>query len=207
MIYPWTGLNGLDKKLVAEIGEQRGGFFIEAGGNDGIRQSNTFYLARKRGWSGVLVEAIPSLAAQCSRNRPESTVINCALVSSAQQGQEISMVDVDLMSMVDTQAASQEEALTTAERVQGLERQFVKVKGETLSNVIDALHSPEIDLLSLDVEGHEIDVLQGLDLIRHSPRWVLIETQRLEQVAQILESTHELIKPLSHHDYLFKRRK
>lgn len=35
--------------------------------------------------------------------------------------------------------------------------------------------APEIDLLSLDVEGYEPEVLEGLDLHRHAPRYMLIE--------------------------------
>src|SRR4051795_6632212 len=38
------------------------GFFVEAGANDGYDQSNTYHLERQRGWSGLLVEAVPELA-------------------------------------------------------------------------------------------------------------------------------------------------
>ena len=41
------------------FGKQRGGFFIEAGADDGELLSNTLYLEFKRGWTGLLVEPNP----------------------------------------------------------------------------------------------------------------------------------------------------
>ena len=49
------------------------------------------------------------------------------------------------------------------------------VPARTLSSVLDEANAPEIDLLSLDVEGFEPQVLAGLDLDRHAPRFILVE--------------------------------
>lgn len=38
---------------------QQNGFFIECGAYDGETRSNTLYLERFRGWSGLLIEADP----------------------------------------------------------------------------------------------------------------------------------------------------
>ena len=34
------------------------GFFIEAGANDGVVQSNTFYFEKELNWTGLLIEPI-----------------------------------------------------------------------------------------------------------------------------------------------------
>jgi FkbM family methyltransferase len=204
--YPWTGLNGLDKKLVGQIGPSRNGFFIEVGANDGIRQSNTYYLARRRGWKGLLVEALPDLARLCEKNRPESTVKNCALVADVMNGRTIEIVDVDLMSMVRKDGPEQEEAVQVAETVQGILRSTVTIMGRSLSSLLDELGSPNVDLFSLDVEGYELTVLQGLDLERHSPQWILVETKQVDLVTEMLKNTHMLHSQLTFHDYLFKQR-
>ncbi|XP_063844887.1 uncharacterized protein LOC135091309 [Scylla paramamosain] len=39
------------------FGDERGGFFVEAGALDGESMSNTLWLERERGWTGLLVEA------------------------------------------------------------------------------------------------------------------------------------------------------
>ena len=72
-------LNQLDLKLLPYLGEQPG-IFIEAGGNDGISQSNTLYFERHHQWRGILVEGIPDLAEKCLANRPRAWVENCDLV-------------------------------------------------------------------------------------------------------------------------------
>ena len=44
-IFSKPGLNGLDDKLEKYL-DYTNGFFIEAGGNDGFLQSNTYYLEK-----------------------------------------------------------------------------------------------------------------------------------------------------------------
>lgn len=203
-VYPWTGLRGLDRRMVRVIGAYRNGVFIEAGANDGVRQSNTYFLARRRGWSGLLVEAVPRLADECRRNRPEAIVENCALVARHRAGGTVELVDVDLMTTVVDDGQDHEDRIAEAERVQGIARARVSVTGVTLSSLVEKHGLARIDLLSLDVEGFELDVLDGLDLDRHRPRWILVETAQLDAVRKVLETRYVLEALLSHHDYLFR---
>src|SRR5207248_1270594 len=69
--------------------------------NDGFSQSNTYFLERFLGWSGILVEAIPELAERCRRLRRRSQVHQCALVSPDFGRTEIHMHYANLMSVVD----------------------------------------------------------------------------------------------------------
>jgi len=51
-----------------------------------------------------------------------------------------------------------------------------KVKAFTLSEVIDQnLASKEIDFLSIDVEGNDLDILKSLDLNRYKIKAVCVE--------------------------------
>ena len=48
----------------------------------------------------------------------------------------------------------------------------------TLSSILDEVNAPlGFDLLSLDVEGNNLSVLQGLDFFRYKPKWILVETR------------------------------
>jgi FkbM family methyltransferase len=203
---PFTGLDGLDKKLIAIMGNFDGGVYVEAGANDGIRQSNTYFLARRRKWTGVLIEPIPRLARQCVINRPESTVVCFALVEPSNSARVIQMVDVDLMSTIAIGREDLPELIQMAEKVQGIEGQFVEVRTETLSNILESLEISEFDFLSLDVEGYEIETLRGRDRSKHCPKYILIETKKFEEVSELLSDTHTFNSQLSHHDYLFQKR-
>ncbi|MPC86094.1 uncharacterized protein LOC123513889 [Portunus trituberculatus] len=49
--WPW-----IHEQLLRLFGKQRGGFFVEAGALDGEYLSNTLWLERRLGWTGLLVE-------------------------------------------------------------------------------------------------------------------------------------------------------
>ena len=79
--YSRPGLFDLDKKLQKYL-NFRNGLFIEVGANDGFNQSNTYYLEKFMGWTGILVEPIPELFQEAQLNRRKSSIFNCALVSN-----------------------------------------------------------------------------------------------------------------------------
>lgn len=187
---PWRrpGINNLDVLLADAIGRLRGGTFIELGGNDGLQASNSFLLERELGWRGILIEAIPELAAEAQRNRPDAMVV-CAAASSSTRTAIIGMEYHDLTSQVRAGAND------------------VMVATTTISTVIDHVGSGDApDLLSIDVEGHELEVIAGLDLDRHRPNWILVETDNPESVGRAL-ACYACVAQLSFHDYLYELRR
>ena len=79
----------------------------------------------------------------------------------------------------------------------------------TLSSILDEVDAPEIDLLSLDVEGYEAQALAGLDLARHAPRFVLVEMRNTEvdrgPIEAILGDRYLDVDALSPFDILYAR--
>jgi FkbM family methyltransferase len=198
--YSWMALHDIDRKLAKHL-TQEGGVFIEAGANDGILQSNTYYFEKIRGWTGLLIEPGMALAAKCRENRPQSTVVRAALVSTDKPGAEVELHVAGLMSTV---AGAMGDATATAHHVaaglavQGLKdtsREFVPARA--LSAIIDevGLRLP-VDLLSLDVEGAEPAALAGLDLDRHAPRFVCVEARNAAAIAAYLEPRYRMIEVL-----------
>ena len=52
----------------------------------------------------------------------------------------------------------------------------IVVPTRTLDSVLEEASAPaSIELLSIDVEGHEVEVLQGFDLARWQPALILVE--------------------------------
>src|SRR5436190_1037191 len=100
-------LNELDRKL-GSILRFRNGFFIEAGANDGIAQSNTLYFEKYFGWTGLLIEPIPELAQRCRKNRPGCVTENCALVDFEYSPKTVEMRFCNLMSLVKGAMKSEE---------------------------------------------------------------------------------------------------
>jgi FkbM family methyltransferase len=201
-------LHGMDRALDAII-DRDGGFFVEAGANDGYRQSNTYWLERFRGWRGILVEPMAELYALCRDERPEATVIQAALVDADHAQPTVRMRFADLMTTV---AAAEIDPLRTAMGTIGGWRDAYEadVPARTLSSILDEHDAPEVDLLSLDVEGFEPAVLAGLDLARHAPRFILVEVHDEASgrppLEAILGERYELDRRLSPVDLLYRRR-
>lgn len=60
-----------------------------------------------------------------------------------------------------------------------------------------------VDFFSLDVEGYELEVLEGTDTSIIDV--ILVETDYPSKVAELLPY-HRMEKKLTHHDYLFVRK-
>ena len=186
LLYAGTyGLNGIDKRLIEIVQPSpRSGFYVELGANDGLRQSNSYLLQHRYGWSGLLIEPSPVRYLECVRNRSFGRLpaFRCAAcVDADYTAPFVEMEYSDLMSVALGLDLSPEDTLRQAER--GLpfldgaaHRHRFGAEARTLTALLDEVHAPiNFDLLSLDVEGNELAVLKGLDLLRYRPRWILAE--------------------------------
>lgn len=52
---------------------------------------------------------------------------------------------------------------------------LVKVKAITLETILNKYCNTNIDFMSLDTEGYELEILKGLNLNRYRPNFMLIE--------------------------------
>jgi FkbM family methyltransferase len=202
------GLNQLDLKLAMHV-KDTGGFFVEAGANDGISQSNTLFLARYRGWRGLLVEPVPELAARCRALRPESIVEEAALVDPAHGSDTVGMHFAHLMSVVEGARGSDAEDrrhVQLGEKLQGITSYDLQAPARTLSSILDAHGIRRIDLLSLDLEGYEPAALRGLDLERHRPAWLLVEVWDRSTIEEIVDRWYVRVAELSELDVLYRAR-
>jgi FkbM family methyltransferase len=176
------------------------GFFVEAGAMDGFIASNTYYLERIKGWRGILVEPIPDYFRECVRQRPASSVFQCALVAPNYSAPTVTVEFAESMSFV---PSGQEDpgAQSAIQRHQ--------VPARTLASLLAEVKVRHVDFLSLDVEGYEVPALQGLDLKRNRPTFILVEClsdAALADVRKELDPHYELLSALTHRDHLFRVR-
>ncbi len=64
-----------------------------------------------------------------------------------------------------------------------------------------------IDFFSLDVEGFEDQVIQGINFNKYNFKFFLIETKKDEVIDFLNNNNYNLIRKLSHHDFLFEYNK
>jgi FkbM family methyltransferase len=139
------------------------GYFVEVGAYQPEHLSQTFDL-EQRGWSGVLVEPQPDLAAELRRRRTAKVYAE-ACSSRANSGSQMTL-------HLAGGASSFNKALNLAAlKPHGI----MDVPARTLDEILADAGLPQVDFISIDVEGHELEVLDGFDLARWHPRLILIE--------------------------------
>jgi FkbM family methyltransferase len=146
------------------FGRATRGFFVDVGANDPVDGSQTWHL-EQLGWDGVLVEPQQDLAERLQRER-RSKVYAVACSSPANAGKTMPL-----------NLAGIQSSLNPDFFVPDMVRVGVsEVRLMTLDQIlIDAKAPAPLDLVSIDVESHELEVLSGFDLARWRPRLILIE--------------------------------
>lgn len=206
----YFGLNQLDRKLEGYVNYD-GGYFVELGANDGIKQSNSLYFERYRGWRGLLIEAAPQNFLKCRQNRAQQSTVYCAACVSFEHDQEfVRMVYSDLMSTPissksDISDPSAHAKLGNKYLQNGeINFEFGAVARTLNSLLLEASAPKQIDFLSLDVEGFEQEVLKGVDHETFRFKYILVECRDIDRMIAFLnENGYRFVEKLSVHDYLF----
>lgn len=207
----YFSLNKLDQQLEVLLNHD-GGFFVELGANDGVTQSNSLYFEKRRGWKGLLVEPVPHNYLKCLKNRSRETAVYCAACVPFDYTNEyvriayanLMSAPIDLESDIENpkkHAESGQRFLPRGETVV----EFGAIARPLNELLIDCKAPPVIDFLSLDVEGAELGVLQGIDHSKFRFRYMVIESRDVERIASFLATHHyKHVRNLSQHDYLFE---
>lgn len=147
-------------------GERSDGYFVEVGVGEGRRISNTYMLERDLGWTGLLVEPNRSSHGTIAANR---TAILCPEAAFREDGQILTF---------DEHEDGEYSRLSdhTEAKAEGGVSQSYTVETITLNTLFERHNAPtEIDFVSIDTEGSEVAVLEGLDPQRWQVKVFAIE--------------------------------
>lgn len=171
----------LPAKMPSQLGEdaliydffkgKKNGFFVEVGAYDGVGFSNTYFL-EALGWDGILVEPSPELSVACRKARPNSQVVQAACGNGS--------------GAVTFKAAKGANAVGTLSFIGDNEWHRARIAREggvieeiivpliTLAKILEG-ECRRVDVLSIDVEGAELEVLKGADVERLEPTVIIVE--------------------------------
>ena len=143
------------------------GFFIDIGCNHPIYNNNT-YLLYKKGWRGINIDLDEKSINLFNVFRKFDLNIKEAISSKAK---EVDLYFYHNKSPLNTLNKN----LVNFHKAQP--KKIKKIITKTLNSII--IKSPyaneKIDFMSIDVEGHELDVLKGFDLKKYAPSIIVIE--------------------------------
>lgn len=205
-------LNNLDEKLLKYLNFNNG-FFIEAGANDGISQSNTLMYEQKFNWSGLLVEPSFIKYEECKKNRPNCIVENYALVNENYKEKTIYgdfgyfEKHQSLCGQITRKEDYFDDDLKWNLDEKNKNSKIIEVPCTTLNSILEKHNINHIDFFSLDVEGYEIEVLSGFNVQKYKPKYFLIETgneYRYNTICSYMFSrNYKILENISDVDTLF----
>jgi FkbM family methyltransferase len=155
---------GEDIFILNYFGYDFRGTFIDVGVLHPYFMSNTALLV-ENGWSGINIEPNPDVYPLVELARPSMTNLQVAISNT--RGTVDFVCNGSFSGIADsTYLWSGDGKLAT-----------VSVSAIPLSDVFDMLPTNKcVDLLDIDVEGHDFEVLISFDLSKHRPRLILIES-------------------------------
>jgi FkbM family methyltransferase len=143
--------------------QKRGGYFVEFGACDGEFLSNTALLEHSYGWRGILSEPARRWHAKLKQNRNCEIDLRCVW---SETGKSITFSESPLAELSaisafrDHAEAAQEYTVETISLIDLLRQH-------------DAPH--EIDYLSIDTEGSELEILKAFDFSKYKFNIIMIE--------------------------------
>lgn len=152
---------GQDRVVERLLQGKRGGVFADIGGYDGLTGSNTLFFEMFRGWTGILVEPAPTQM----RKAQELRRCDCFAYGVAGQARTLEFMEVtagytQMSGFLDSYDAN------LLAQVRGDPRHTETVhtlQAKPLGDILSEAGLSQVDFLSLDVEGGEMDILQNFD--------------------------------------------
>jgi FkbM family methyltransferase len=172
-----------DVWIVYEFKGRRGGFFVEFGAADGVTLSNTHYLEKQFGWTGILAEPGRANYPSLPRNRDCFIDRRCVWMRS---GEEVTFNETEVahFSTIDSFSESDHHA---PQRTGG--NRYV-VETVSLNDLLSQWSAPRrIDYISIDTEGSELEIIKAFDFEKYDVRAITIEhnhTANREPIQEIL---------------------
>lgn len=145
-----------------EMGERRGGYFVEFGATNGVTMSNSLLLERRYGWTGILAEPNPAFHARLGRERKVAISHDCV---HAETGQGVTFLCTERPAFSRMEAVRPDDAFEQeGHRTVAARREIPTV---SLNDLLDRHNAPDrVDYISIDTEGAELDILSTFDFRR-----------------------------------------
>lgn len=148
------------------------GFFIDIGALDGIHLSNT-YSFEQAAWKGLCVEAHPDYIPLLTKNRPGSQVVHAAVSFEDRKSTKFYSSPRGSLSTLNTELEGH------------FKKNFkpyfngwkpVNVQMRSIDSLLAEMKfSGTVDVVSIDIEGGEVNALRGFSVTKHKPRVLVLE--------------------------------
>ena len=171
-LYPenFFSQEGEDAVLAKFFDMTQKGFYIDVGAHHPIKFSNTYYFYRK-GWNGINIDAMPGSMVLFKKKRPRDINLEAAISDKNEKLIYYAFNEPALNGFLDK--------LSMERNKKENYKIIFKKKIETvmLADILDKYlpAGQNIDFMTIDVEGLDLNVLKSNDWDKYIPRYIVIE--------------------------------
>jgi len=185
----------------------RMGVMVEVGGGtpEFLSMSKHF---KDNGWRVVIVEPNPLFASM--HRAIGNEVVECACSSENQSNVPFTVVsqEVEAYGGIVTDHSFSSLALKPGYEAmipkENVSRRSITVDARRLDSILESQGISDVDLLSVDVEGWEIEVMKGLDTTRHSVGVIVLENLMHEaSYTEYMRRIHYKLDTKIEYNYVF----
>jgi len=160
-----------------------------------IRGSSNTIEFLEHGWSGIFIDPLEELLTNelhpllnkilTPEQRARAQIVNCAAS------------DCDKTMVIGRDQELGAEAIDSVQSIVPYQWTGRKIKCRKTSDIFTEYNVPNIiDVMSIDVEGHELNVIRGMDFLKHIPKFIVIEIDKVpsEKIMELLPNGYKEIQ-------------
>tara|TARA_B100000780_G_scaffold252000_1_gene198893 strand:- start:77 stop:805 length:729 start_codon:yes stop_codon:yes gene_type:complete len=162
---------GEEKFILSFFDKKYRGKFLDIGCFHPTRHNNT-YTMYKKGWNGINIDLNPLSIELFNFARTKDININAA-ISDNEENKRLYFVDE-----LNTQNTLEANHLSFLKNHHNLKEEEIsqqEIKTKKLSKILDTYNFNDIDFMNIDVEGHELKILNSIDFIKYRIKFICIE--------------------------------
>jgi FkbM family methyltransferase len=185
--YAFMSQAGQDVVVDRYFKQKTGGTFVDVGGYDGVTGSNTVFLEKWRGWTGVLVEPVATNLERAKATR------SCPCLGYAvadEEGTAEFITVTEGFTQMSGLSGSYDEAMLKRVRENPRHKETtIEVPTKPLTAILEEAGIEHPDFISLDIEGGELAALQSFPFADHKVGiWSIENNNGSRETADLMKS-------------------
>ncbi len=184
------------------------GIFVDVGAHAGINFSNTYYLERELGWSGIAVEPNPSVFKKLQKNRSCTTLQACITdYNGTTDFLSIEGPGNMLCGIIEKYDARHMDRVNRVVSEHNGEKKIIEIQCLTINNLLEKHKLSQVDYLTIDTEGGELDILKAIDFDRFDIEVIGVENNFEEtDIRKLLIGKGYELKVISGADEIYRKK-
>tara|TARA_B100000768_G_scaffold70271_1_gene67445 strand:- start:185 stop:931 length:747 start_codon:yes stop_codon:yes gene_type:complete len=191
---------GEEKFVLSFFDKEYKGKFLDIGCFHPTRHNNT-YAMYKKGWHGINIDLNPLTIDLFNFARSKDININAAISNNEETKR---LYFIDELNTQNTLEANHLSFLKNHHNLKEEEISLQEIKTKRLDKILDIYNFKDIDFMNIDVEGHELNILNSIDFLKYKIKFICIEMIDHNEQAKMINEKLNVV--LEKNDYILEKK-